>query len=1838
MPINMINQLDQTGVMKDTPAIALPANAFSNVRNVRFDNFAVNKMPGHKQVFDYWELTNDSDSTGTRVVGEDFGYDLRQQAARSGITIQANDDIIFCRYWPSPIGALYVFATTERVYVITPEGTVYDVSRRNASDTPINFSLRGELDASWDSTIFAGGQAFIMNNGVNVPHYMIFEGNVFDQDQRVTALTGLQLRPLPGWSYYYSNLPTVARQNDVSFLSSGAGNGQGTVFTFLNADGNAEPISVAEGSGNLADQFAVFVDNRRLPDAEYTLTVDNVTFTTAPANGARVRIFRHTIPFTTTITGFGNESDYAVLFSDADDPAGPTIDPTFYTLTASQFSYDIPAKDSEVANEDFFDNLYSLRGLDLFVGRRIRTTCGIIRGFEQVLVAGNLTEIDETDESTIRRLAGTVRVSNLAEPGQVPTSWDPFASGADTADEFELSSLGVVREMQPLQGQLLIYTSGSIHSMSLTGNIAIPIAIGNITDVYGALAANSVHEFDGQHVVVGSNDIYIFPGHPANIQSIADRRIRDYFFSNLHPVYTDRIQMARNRAHDEIWIGYPTYDSPFGDMDEAIIWNYRYNTWTIRDLPNARSLTVGPVTGGGVPSGEVTINVASDNNLQNGIRALFPGNYPLQEFQVDPDLIVYTGFANRPSHQRLYINDITPYTRDVVEDFEIVMVGTGDTDVEASHFDITIDPDDTFIFDTDTDSFSVTFTYEDVHFKGFNGANTAIVTQTIPAADQSDTDGSHTETITDSEVFHWAAAQDTDSDEYRPLPAQGEVITMAEFWLAVVNYMNSRHIPPQTPYPFTTWGLGYNGVGNSVRMDSAVRGARRFQVTNSGTTTTTAVIDQIGTGIFARGNPGATEYLPARALVSYHRDGTLIYSNVYTMGPNSGRQLYDHLYNQFINDSELLTHFTISQEPNSGLIRMVALVAGDVTDEIIFDFFGAFTDADGNALEGGDYSTNIQANGGTVKQFKTIHGATIGERTDVEFQGTAGGEQPPTVNIEFPVSLPGLVNNNDPQGRNLAIPIGGTNVDDSDVGVKIARAINYIDGWTATLVDSDSTRPAYIDLVSDTDGPTFLLPNGNERLFNVTVSANPGPLTDSDFFVKSIRQGTLLPSGSPTFVDPVLTFSNPQPVGADDLDITLTGTGNEINATEVARQIATSSVWDDTVWSPYQAGAIAQWVIPGTVAVAADRIIYSITVDGGTPVSRTLTLTAGQTAQEVAVALAADINTITGVSAEAPGTATTQDYNGIPYHVYPFARSSAIQVRSENTTAAGAIDINWTTWEFGDSNPPEAEFNTSNDAIASDVIFLSNSGADIANGIRVKSIEYNNSGNPVQMLNVSSTLISTNPAQSVNPFDEGNTFNPNFSFTTDIIRTGSAPQFYGYPTTYVMNFQLNAEAQQEYRDNNGLSMEDEIPFHVLNNYYAVVIGNQDPDYRPRHFQESLAWLNSADTDNPDLAVPVVYGDDNFLSFNYTLTDSDGGIVLRDGRDTPLRVGSNEVNDCVEALRGIEIPVIALDSDGNRIQNVSAAVTTYQGDSDTGIVAVDTQGAILGRAITDISDFRVTYPSNLQRNFQFFAGELTNTRVLSIDTSFTIGRRVINRGDGIPVNYHDRMQPFVGDRSLGTKATGGLNDANTRFRTNYDAERPWGEDEVNEAREYIVALDRAQSCLFGCDLSLQFGSYGPGGVDEKTRPNSFDTMQGGMTVVVPIRLSHPNGDYESFIERQEFILDNEEYTKDPMAFYFRVKGDVPSYLDDTRREEANRLYLNLWAHDSPGGYERFEPFADPMITDFIIGFDYKLDTRINGRLLHLRISDKPKAGFDIKPRRFNWSLTGIDMDVEQTGRR
>ena len=516
-----LSGLDQTGVILDTPAVALPPTAFSDVLNVRFKDGAVRKMEGEINIFPEIDVAPHDPNTTIKYVAW-----------------WANPNLsIFNRGYYLAIYQHAVSDTDDtqmdHAYLVLPDGT---------------FSLKGrfmvDTEAAWQHTFFQGGFTLIVNNGLETPRFITdLDGN---NTTNADGMTAIEMVPdfmeLPGWDSYLV---------DNTLISD---------------------------TYNAATNVPVFDLTQALaPDRTIVVTVNGVS-QEVTADGS----FTTPVVFTVATTT-GDNPVTTITFRDTTDPANPVDTLNDGDVVRIQNNYNTP-----------------------------NITTGVIRSFGDFLVAGNLVERNGTE--VVRSLTGVVRSSDVARPGAIPNNWNPFAAGVSTADEFVLADTGIVQDMAELQGNLVIYSNNSISVMRRTGNAAVPLSVAPLTDSYGAQTTGAVLEFDGQHVVVGSQDIYVFGGHPGSIQSISDGRVRRRFFDELNPLEEQRMFMVRYQQRDEIWVCYPTTESVTGECNRALIWNYRLNNWTIRQLDSVVSGNIGPVPGGGVPNSTISFEGTTGDN------------------------------------------------------------------------------------------------------------------------------------------------------------------------------------------------------------------------------------------------------------------------------------------------------------------------------------------------------------------------------------------------------------------------------------------------------------------------------------------------------------------------------------------------------------------------------------------------------------------------------------------------------------------------------------------------------------------------------------------------------------------------------------------------------------------------------------------------------------------------------------------------------------------------------------------------------------------------------------------------------------------------------------------------------------------------------------------------------------------------------------------------------------------------------------------------------------------------------------------------------------------------
>jgi hypothetical protein len=213
----------------------------------------------------------------------------------------------------------------------------------------------------------------------------------------------------------------------------------------------------------------------------------------------------------------------------------------------------------------------------------LTVTAKVVRSLNYSLVAANLTLVQG---GTTTYAPSTIRVSVQAATGNIPTVWQPGLT-TDTADEFELNSTSPILDMAELRGNMFVYSSDSISILSI-GAVS---RVSPYSKSYGILNTDCVIEVDGKHFVVDRNDIYAHNGSGA-IESLADFRIKKYFFSNLNKNAINKVHLIKNSFYKEIWINYPKGSSTV--CNEALVYNYKNNTWSKRTLASVTYSFTGP--------------------------------------------------------------------------------------------------------------------------------------------------------------------------------------------------------------------------------------------------------------------------------------------------------------------------------------------------------------------------------------------------------------------------------------------------------------------------------------------------------------------------------------------------------------------------------------------------------------------------------------------------------------------------------------------------------------------------------------------------------------------------------------------------------------------------------------------------------------------------------------------------------------------------------------------------------------------------------------------------------------------------------------------------------------------------------------------------------------------------------------------------------------------------------------------------------------------------------------------------------------------------------------------
>lgn len=214
-------------------------------------------------------------------------------------------------------------------------------------------------------------------------------------------------------------------------------------------------------------------------------------------------------------------------------------------------------------------------------------TCKSLRAFDNVLVALNVTESGTNYKSM-------VRVSTPADPGTVPASWD-YTDPTNESIRVEgvlASTPDAITDGLQLGNQFMIYKENSTYAMELSGGEFV-YRFFCVSKESGCLGIDCAAAFPGGHAVLADGDIVLNVGIDAP-QSIIDRRMRRWLFNNLDSDNRQRSFAVTNIRRNEVWFCFPAIGMTWPNL--AAVWNYKENTWGVRDLPNLTHANAGVIS------------------------------------------------------------------------------------------------------------------------------------------------------------------------------------------------------------------------------------------------------------------------------------------------------------------------------------------------------------------------------------------------------------------------------------------------------------------------------------------------------------------------------------------------------------------------------------------------------------------------------------------------------------------------------------------------------------------------------------------------------------------------------------------------------------------------------------------------------------------------------------------------------------------------------------------------------------------------------------------------------------------------------------------------------------------------------------------------------------------------------------------------------------------------------------------------------------------------------------------------------------------------------------------
>jgi hypothetical protein len=211
-----------------------------------------------------------------------------------------------------------------------------------------------------------------------------------------------------------------------------------------------------------------------------------------------------------------------------------------------------------------------------------------------ILIAGNLTATDAIS-SIVENYPTTVRWSQAFGLNDGPLTWAPTA--LNVANELEVPVRGPVVDGFPCNGNFYVcsyWDTVMFSPLNYQGGNTPILGVRPFNQGRGLLNANCWANADNTVYGVDARDIWVFNGQ--QFASLGNQRVKNWFYNELNPAYTNRVFVENNTEKNQVEIYYPDHSSTTGWCNRMISYRYDLDCWNApREVYEASNATEAPV-------------------------------------------------------------------------------------------------------------------------------------------------------------------------------------------------------------------------------------------------------------------------------------------------------------------------------------------------------------------------------------------------------------------------------------------------------------------------------------------------------------------------------------------------------------------------------------------------------------------------------------------------------------------------------------------------------------------------------------------------------------------------------------------------------------------------------------------------------------------------------------------------------------------------------------------------------------------------------------------------------------------------------------------------------------------------------------------------------------------------------------------------------------------------------------------------------------------------------------------------------------------------------------------